>query len=329
MNLQNFISEISEENEVWKDIPNYEDLYMISTLGRILAKEKLVHNGYDFVPKPCRLLKVSESDNRKSIQLYRDGKSKKFSISKLLTKCFLPCPDKNYILKFKDKNPLNCVVDNLIWCPKVDRHAQFITDDLEGEVWKDIPGYEGYYAASNKGRIKSLSREVVTSTRIIHTQDRIMITTPNVGGYLYVSLSKNNKTKKFMVHRLIGITFIENPNNYPHIDHIDTNPGNNCVENLRWVTPKLNMKNEITQQHLSDCRKGKINGSWNCSPIVQLQGDLLINTYPSIAEAERAGFCYSSIQRCLYGQYKQHKGYKWMYLNDYNKLTPEGVITTT
>ena len=77
MSLQNFISEIAEPEELWVDIPDYENLYMISSNGRVLAKEKLVNNGYKDVLKSCRLLKNHESEGRLSIQLTKEGKSKK------------------------------------------------------------------------------------------------------------------------------------------------------------------------------------------------------------------------------------------------------------
>ena len=80
MNLQNFISEISQPEELWVNVPDYEDLYMISTFGRILAKEKLVNNGYKDILKPCRLLKNHESEGRLSIILTN------FSLANILPK---------------------------------------------------------------------------------------------------------------------------------------------------------------------------------------------------------------------------------------------------
>ena len=329
MNLETFISEISEPNENWANISGYEDLYMISTNGRVLAKEKFVNNGHKDVLKPCKILKNNSNNGRLSIQLKKEGTTKKFSISQLVAASFLPKPGDDYILKFKDKNLLNCKLDNLVWCKKIDRHAKYIIESIEGEIWKDIPGYEGYYAISNKGRIKSLSKDIQANNRIIHTQDRIMELTKNVGGYYYITLSKEGVYKKCLVHRLVASTFIENPNNYPHVDHIDTNITNNTVENLRWVTPSMNMQNELTRDHVSKGLKGKTNKSWNCTPIVQLRETLLVNQYPSIAEAKRKGFGYTSIQKCLAGKQLTHKGYSWMYLSDYLKLSPQGITTDT
>lgn len=65
----------------------------------------------------------------------------------------------------------------------------------------------------------------------------------NHKGYIQLSLMcKNNKRKKFLLHRLVAQTFIPNPNNYPIINHIDENKQNNSVDNLEWCTQQHNMK---------------------------------------------------------------------------------------
>jgi hypothetical protein len=110
------------------------------------------------------------------------------------------------------------------------------------EIWKDIEGYEGYYQVSNKGRVMSLSREVVcnNSTRVI--KERILNQVINKKlGYKYVMLSKDNKQKNHRVHRLVAQAFIPNPESNPQVNHIDYDKTNNNASNLEWVSQSENM----------------------------------------------------------------------------------------
>ena len=112
------------------------------------------------------------------------------------------------------------------------------------EIWKDIPGYEGYYQASNLGRIKSLDRQFVNTyggLRFYH--GRILRQSNLLGNYQKVTLKKNRHgSKQWQVHRLIAITFIPNPENKPEINHINRQPNDNKIENLEWCTRSENVK---------------------------------------------------------------------------------------
>ena len=61
-------------------------------------------------------------------------------------------------------------------------------------------------------------------------------------GYIYVSISKNNKNYNLRVHKLVANAFISNPNNYEQINHIDGNKANNKVNNLEWCNCSYNIK---------------------------------------------------------------------------------------
>ena len=54
--------------------------------------------------------------------------------------------------------------------------------------------------------------------------------------YFYIDLWKDNKVKKYPIHRLIAEAFIPNSLNKPTVDHIDGNRANNSIDNLRWAT---------------------------------------------------------------------------------------------
>ena len=62
-------------------------------------------------------------------------------------------------------------------------------------------------------------------------------------GYMALNLSINSKSKRMLVHRLVALTYISNPNNLPQVDHIDRNKQNNHISNLRWVTNQENREN--------------------------------------------------------------------------------------
>ena len=108
-------------------------------------------------------------------------------------------------------------------------------EDLPGEIWKWISGYENLYQISNKTRVKSFHNK---TPRILHPGF-------NSTGYPSVNLKKNGKATTYTLHRLVAVAFIPNPLHLPEVDHIDGNRGNCKIDNLRWVTPKENIQANI------------------------------------------------------------------------------------
>lgn len=108
------------------------------------------------------------------------------------------------------------------------------------EVFKDIPDYEGLYQVSNLGNVKSLPKGDGNgySERLL----KFDLSKSKLATYHRVTLSKEGKVKRFLVHRLVAQLFIDNPDNKPQVNHIDHNSTNNCYLNLEWVTGKENMK---------------------------------------------------------------------------------------
>lgn len=106
------------------------------------------------------------------------------------------------------------------------------------EIWKDIKGYEGKYQVSNLGNVKS--SWMWTGDKYIK-REKILRNILYKNGYLYVSLSKDGKVKRFKVNRLVAEAFIDNPYNLPITNHKDGDKTNNCVSNLEWCTHSENL----------------------------------------------------------------------------------------
>ncbi|WP_079525691.1 NUMOD4 domain-containing protein [Halobacillus hunanensis] len=98
--------------------------------------------------------------------------------------------------------------------------------------WKEVKGYPNYMVSTN-GEVLSKTKGVILKHYI------------NGGGYKVVSLRSNGRPKQFLVHRLVAIAFISNPDNKPVVNHIDSDRGNPKKGNLEWVTHKANSEHMV------------------------------------------------------------------------------------
>lgn len=105
------------------------------------------------------------------------------------------------------------------------------------EIWKNIPEYEGFYQASNLGRIRSILRP--------KTLGGILRPILDTGGHLQIGLYKNGKQKRLLIHRLILETFISPCPSGMECRHLDGNPVNNKLNNLKWGTHSENSQDSI------------------------------------------------------------------------------------
>jgi hypothetical protein len=94
-------------------------------------------------------------------------------------------------------------------------------------MWKPVVGYEGQYEVSSNGEVRNKIKNKTVGQWL---SDR---------GYMIVRLSKPRR--QCLVHRLVASAFIENSNNQPFINHIDSNRSNNVASNLEWCNQAHNL----------------------------------------------------------------------------------------
>lgn len=173
---------------------------------------------------------------------------------------------------------------------------------MRKEYWKDIPGWEGYYQASTLGNIRRTKNKRLLKPRVKRH-------------YLQVGLTKENKTRWCGLHRLVALTFIENPNNMPQVNHKDENRMNNAVDNLEWCDASYNCNYGSRNKRISEKNKTQDNKkavqqcdmNWN-----------VVAVYESQKEAERAtGIDQRNISKCCRGaaHYFSAGGYKWKFVS--------------
>ncbi len=124
------------------------------------------------------------------------------------------------------------------------------------EIWKDIEGYKGIYQISNLGMVKSLDRVIHCPTYLSRVNEIIMKQGWSWGGYRSVNLLDGLIRKKHLIHRLVGIAFVENKHDKKQVNHIDGNKENNNSSNLEWCTHSENIQHAYNNK-LIPCRKGE------------------------------------------------------------------------
>jgi hypothetical protein len=194
-------------------------------------------------------------------------------------------------------------------------NEEFITSiSLPEEEWRDVVGYEGLYAISSLGRVACL--KTGTHQRVLM---KPIYMTVRKQTYNNLCLYVNGKRKHHLVHRLVAEAFIPNPKHYPCIDHIDGCGTNNCASNLRWCTRSMNNNNPISIMRQSESHRNKIMPTIR-KKVVQLKDGMVVKTYDSVSDVEKDGFTHSCVSRVCQNKLYSHKGYKWMYLSDYESL---------
>jgi len=114
------------------------------------------------------------------------------------------------------------------------------------EEWRPIPGFEGYYEASDAGRIWSV--------RGCHT----LIQATDSGGYLSVTLSVGGKLLCTGVHRLIALAFIGECPPGMEVLHGDNIRCHNVRTNLRYGTRAENLQQSVRDGTFGPLRANRL-----------------------------------------------------------------------
>lgn len=185
------------------------------------------------------------------------------------------------------------------------------------EIWKDVVGYEGKYQASNKGRIRSVTR-MIKRKGLVLSKGRVLKPIIGPKGYAYVSLGQKSHCT---VHRLIAKAFLIADSKRPCVNHKNGIKHDNKVDNLEWVSPKENAQHAKYVLHcLYSPHKGKLGKecSWS-KPVKQIsiKSNKTIKIWECAKQVERAlGYSSGCISMACNGLLKQSHGYRWSFAND-------------
>lgn len=200
---------------------------------------------------------------------------------------------------------------------------------VKKEIWKNIIGYEGHYQVSNLSRIKILARSIVKyrtdiKKSAIHNMPEKILKTciAKQDGYVVCNLKREGKSKSFLVHRVIALAFIPNPNNYPQINHKNGIRHDNRLDNLEWCTGKQNSIHAYKVNKRTPPWLGKFGKNHHSSVkvIQKTVGGVFVKEWDSMSSVKRElgiGNLYLCLKKII--GHKTAGGYIWEYKNKQNE----------
>lgn len=142
---------------------------------------------------------------------------------------------------------------------------------MEHEVWRPVPGFEGLYEVSSRGRVKRCARVRLRSNGHPYKVSEAILSQVAAGHsrlYRGVGLKASDEgarveSRVHLVHRLVALAFLPNPDGLPEVNHKDLDKTRNAVDNLEWATGCGN------QQHAA--KRGRFHGRTNPNARFKLQ----------------------------------------------------------
>ena len=143
-------------------------------------------------------------------------------------------------------------LSTMSWESPIFKHG---SGKYQNHVFDDnIPGYPGYYI-SKRGVL--YSRWDINGKGVLKKRYHKKVPHLNKNGRYVIGLSQPGLgTTKWLIHRLVALVYIPNPEKLPYVCHKDNVPTNNSVSNLYWGTQKDNMSQASMEGRLHQ-KKGK------------------------------------------------------------------------
>lgn len=150
---------------------------------------------------------------------------------------------------------------------------------------------------------------VCSDGRIFGATGKELAQRPNHDGYASVTMgSKKQGRERVTVHRLVAELFLDNPNNYPEVDHLDSNRMNPSVDNLEWVTHQENIRRAYDRGgHIGRAVGERNPRAGLCDELVLLMRKLYKGGTTIQAMVEQYGYPWTTISNAV-------KGVTWRHL---------------
>lgn len=319
-----------KDNNEYK-ISNYGDVYSIKS--NIILKANLTHMGYNMIRLYIKNVKKDFLIHRLVYDTFKGIKDNKKFIDHIdrnklnnhidnLREVTGTENNKNRNVIYKTRqiyqhnlndeliklwNSVNDIIkDGKYSIHLIKQNCKKIIENAHGFVWSyvekeetldDIDGFVPVKTDDNK----IYSNYKINRNGVIINNKNKVLSKVKTGGYYTTNLTSDDKIAKFFkINRLVAITFIDNPNNYPVVNHIDENKLNDNVENLEWCTYSQNSAHSLGK---------KINQ-------IDIETNKVINTFNSISDAQRflGEKCRMNISEVCRGLRNKAYGYKWSYV---------------
>ncbi len=201
---------------------------------------------------------------------------------------------------------------------------------LKDEIWKDIPEFDGIYAVSNLGRIKTndyvrfysrKSKIYGSPSHFVSRTVKGQIRKQNVSdfGYLYTHFRFKDGRKNRYIHRYVAKMFVDNPDGKPFVNHKDGNKLNNHFSNLEWCTSSENVSHAF--------KNGLKKPSYTCYNHQRGKSPRAMKV-----KVIESGKEYDCIKDLLDGEkiskhiFDSRIGIKYLVLTEYSTGTPKAIV---